>query len=158
MRTLLVPALLLATAALALADGGGTVTEPKLPAAAKPVATAESRYNEGEALARKQAWSEAEAAYRKATAMRADFPEAWNGLGHALKMQRKFPDALKAYERALDLRPSYPQALEYLGETYVAMNRMDEARATLAKLEPLDPKLADKLEQAIIGGATAGGW
>jgi cytochrome c-type biogenesis protein CcmH/NrfG len=117
--------------------------------------TAETRYDEGEAFARQQRWKQAEAAYAEATKLRADLPEAWNGLGHARKMQREFPEALAAYQQALRLRPDFPQALEYLGETYVAMGRMDDARATLAKLRPLDAALADQLAHAIDGGKTA---
>jgi cytochrome c-type biogenesis protein CcmH/NrfG len=73
-------------------------------------------------------------------------------------MQRNYPDALAAYAEALRLRPQYPQALEYLGETYVAMGKLDDARGTLAKLKPLDAALADKLAHAIDGGAPAAGW
>lgn len=157
MRTSLVPILLLATATGVGAAGSGVVTPPAPPAGARPAATAEARYNAGEAFAGQQQWKQAEAAYREATALRANFPEAWNGLGHALKRERRFPEALHAYEQALRLRPDYPQALEYLGETYVAMGRLDDARSTLARLKPLDAPLADRLARAIDGGGQAAG-
>ncbi len=128
------------------------------PVFGKPSPSAQLRYNEGEALASAQAWQQAETAYAEATKLNPDFAEAWNGLGHARKMQRRYPEALAAYEEALRLRPQFPQALEYLGETYVAMGTLDDARTTLAKLKPLDAALADKLAHAIDGGVPAAGW
>ena len=60
---------------------------------------------------------------------------------------------MKAYQEALRLRPQYPQALEYLGEAYVQLGRLAEAREVLARLEPLDPKEADELARAIAQAA-----
>jgi tetratricopeptide (TPR) repeat protein len=141
----------------ALAANTGPAADPA-PAATGGAVTPESRFNEGESFARSGMWKEAESAYLAATMLRGTYPEAWNGLGHALKMQRRYPEALKAYERALTLRPDFPQALEYLGQTYVAMGRLEDARAALAKLRPLDAGLARKLEGAIDDGKPALGW
>jgi Flp pilus assembly protein TadD len=127
-------------------------------AQAPPTVTATLRYNEGIAFTRAEQWALAETAYGEATKLKPDLAEAWNGLGHARKMQRKFPEALTAYQEALRLRPRFPQALEYLGETYVAMGKMDDARATLDKLKPLDPVLAAKLTEAIDSGKSARNW
>ena len=161
MRPLLIAVALLASATVARgADSGPVAVPPPEPpaVAAKPTVTAEMRYNEGEAFARDKQWKFAESAYTEATKLKPAFPEAWNGLGHTRKMQRKFPEALAAYEEALRLKPDYPQALEYLGETYVEMGKTDDARATLAKLKPLDAGLADRLAQAIDSGKSAGSW
>ena len=111
--------------------------------------SAEALVNEGLALAKRGEWSAAEAKYREATTLTPDLPEAWNGLGHALKNERRYDESLVAYEEALRLRPVYPQALEYLGETYVAMGRFKDARKVLAKLQPLDRRLAAQLESSI---------
>lgn len=163
MRLLLVVATVLLLAA-PFAHAAGTEPMEAAPADAPPAAqppptvTATLRYNEGVAFARAQQWPLAETAYGEATRLKADFPEAWNGLGHARKMQRKFPEALAAYQEALRLRPEFPQALEYLGETYVAMGRTDDARATLDKLKPLDAVLAAKLSEAIDAGKSARTW
>lgn len=162
MRRLLIAIALLAAASAARAADSGPVAAPPADAppavVGKPTVTAELRYNEAEAFAHKQLWAFAESAYDEATKIKPDFPEAWNGLGHARKMQGKFPEALAAYREALRLRPDFPQALEYLGETYVAMGKSDDARATLAKLKPLDAALADKLAQAINDGKPAATW
>jgi Flp pilus assembly protein TadD len=157
MRRSLITIALLATATAARAADTGPVAAPPR-VVHNATVTAEMRYNEGEAFARQERWKFAESAYVEATKLKADFPEAWNGLGHARKMQREFPGALAAYQEALRLRPAFPQALEYLGETYVAMGRMDDARATLAKLKPLDAALGAKLAQAIDAGKPPANW
>src|SRR5260370_547750 len=78
---------------------------------------------------------------------------AWNGLGYALRKQRRFDESVSAYREALRLRPNYPQALEYLGEAYVELGRLAEARAVLERLRRLDPREADELAQAIAKAA-----
>ena len=139
--------LLLATGAAANPDEDAST--PGQPAAD----TAESRFNQGQTLARQNDWAGAEQAFREATKLRPAFPEAWNGLGHALRKRGTFEESVKAYQEALRLRPLYPQALEYLGEAYVQMGRLAEAREVLARLRPLDPKEADELAQAIAQAA-----
>ena len=125
---------------------------PSLPSAARPTLPAsspEARYEEGVTLTKRNDWSGAERAYRDAIRLRPAFPEAWNGLGYALRKQGRYEPSVRAYQEALRLRPDYPQALEYLGEAYAEAGRLDEARAILARLRPLDPKGADELAEAI---------
>jgi cytochrome c-type biogenesis protein CcmH/NrfG len=136
----------------ARADQDQFMQAPDEPGAA---ATPESRLNDGLALADKQDWRGAEAAFRDAIRLRAAFPEAWNGLGHALRMQKNYPESVQSYQEALRLRPDYPQALEYLGEAYVQMGKLDEARALLRRLRALDPSEAALLAAAIDGGGKA---
>jgi len=90
-----------------------------------------------------------ERAYREALSLDPAMAEAWNGLGFALRNQRKYPESIDAYEEALKRRPHYAQALEYLGEAYVQMGRLDEARAIHARLQPLDAREARELAKAI---------
>jgi tetratricopeptide (TPR) repeat protein len=66
--------------------------------------------------------------------------------GLASAQRNDWASAEKAYLR---LRPRYPQALEYLGEAYVHLGRLDDARAVLGRLRPLDPREADELAEAI---------
>ena len=164
-RALVTLLAVLALAPRARGAGGGPIAVPPSPPAARgaaasdAVASPEMLYNSGVQASAKGDWKQAEAAYRRATQARDQFPEAWNGLGHALKKQRRFGEALEAYNKALTQRPQYPQALEYLGETYVAMGKLGEARETLAKLKPLDAGLATQLEGAINAPrASDGGW
>jgi tetratricopeptide (TPR) repeat protein len=81
--------------------------------------------------------------------MRPAYPEAWNGLGFALRNQGKYAESLEAYDEALRLRPDYPDALEYLGEAYVKLGRLEDARRVLERLKPLDRERARELSEAI---------
>lgn len=122
------------------------------PAATPPPgvpASAERHFQEGLDAQKKKDWRRAAQAYEAAIKQREAFPEAWNGLGYALRQQGKYPEAIKAYDRALKLRPDYAEALEYLGEAYVKMGKLDDARAVLGRLEPLDKKEAAELRAAI---------
>ncbi len=84
--------------------------------------------------------------------MKPGYPEAWNELGFALRKTGQYPEALKAYDKALRLRPNFPEAMEYLGEAYVKLGRLDDARALEARLKTLDPARAKELEEAIQTG------
>jgi tetratricopeptide (TPR) repeat protein len=136
--------LLLVAVPAAWADGPTpTAPPPGVPS------SAERHFQDGLDAQKKKDWRRAAQAYEAAIKEREAFPEAWNGLGYALRNQKKYPEAVKAYDRALKLRPDYAEALEYLGEAYVQMGKLDDARAVLKRLEPLDKKEADALRAAI---------
>jgi Tfp pilus assembly protein PilF len=120
-----------------------------LPKSAAPSGSAESRFGDGQGLAERQDWTGAEEAYRDAIRLRAEFPEAWNGLGHALRRQMKYDESVTSYQEALRLKPDYPQALEYLGEAYLQVGKIAEAKTLLERLRALDPHEADELAEAI---------
>src|SRR5256886_15088986 len=141
----------LALVSLVLLLATGVAANPDDDASAPgqpPAVTAESHFNQGQALARQNDWAGAEQAYREATRLRPTPPEAWNGLGHALRKRGQFAESVKAYQEALRLRPQYPQALEYLGEAYVQMGRLAGAREGLARLLPPHPQEPDELAHA----------
>ena len=145
MTLLLFVVLLLTPVAAAHAVDSDPVPVPQ----AAPAVSAQSRFNDGLALAKKKDWAAAERAYREALSLDPALAEAWNGLGFALRNQKKYPESITAYEEALARRPRYAQALEYLGEAYVQLGRLDEARAIHARLQPLDPREARELAKAI---------
>jgi tetratricopeptide (TPR) repeat protein len=145
MTLLLVLLLLLTPVAAARADGPNPVSVP--PDA--PVVSAQPRLNEGIRLAKKKDWAGAERAYRDSLRLDPGPAEGWNGLGYALRNQKKYPESIAAYEEALKRRPNYAQALEYLGEAYVQMGRLDDARAIHGRLQPLDAGEARELAKAI---------
>jgi len=130
---------------------GTTWADGPTPSTAPPPGppSAERHFQEGLDAQKKKDWRRASQAYEAAVKQRDAFPEAWNGLGYTLRQQGKYPEAIKAYERALQLRPDYAEALEYLGEAYVKMGKLDDARAVLTRLEPLDKKEAAELRAAI---------
>jgi tetratricopeptide (TPR) repeat protein len=154
LRALVLTALLAIVTTTAYASGDDPVPEPKPTESPSLSSTAPHLTNEGLALSQRGDWPAAEAKYRAALRADGSIPEAWNGLGHALKMQARYGAAIAAYDEALRLRPKYPQALEYLGETYVELGKLDEARAVLARLEPLDERLAAQLSSSIASDTT----
>ena len=94
--------LALVSLVLLLATGVAANPDDDASAPGQPAAvTAESHFNQGQALARQSDWAGAEQAYREATRVRPAFPEAWNGLGHALRKRGKFEESVKAYQEAL---------------------------------------------------------
>ncbi|NND49409.1 MAG: tetratricopeptide repeat protein [Rhizobiales bacterium] len=79
-------------------------------------------------------------AYRQAitalnTLGRPDDPYVLNYLGFAHRKLGETDAALAYYHKALALRPDYTRARSYLGEGYVALGRIDEARRQLALIE-----------------------
>src|SRR5262252_7371228 len=78
--------------------------------------------------------------------------EAEYSRGIAAKRATNWGMAAAAFQRAVDLKPNYPEALEYLGEAYVKMGRMDDARKVLDRLKPLDAARAAELSEAIDKG------
>jgi tetratricopeptide (TPR) repeat protein len=140
--------LLLLAVAPAVADMTPAPPRSRMP----PAPSAEQEYARGVAATRAKEWSVAAAAFGRAVEMKPAYPEAWNGLGHALRNQGKYPESLRAYDEALRLRPDYPDALEYLGEAYVKLGRLDDARRVLDRLKPLDGERARELSEAIARG------
>ena len=64
--------------------------------------------------------------------------EAWNLVGFAARKLGDYPRSLSAYGRCLSIQPGYAAAREYLGEAYVELGRIREAREQLAWLERLN--------------------
>ena len=75
---------------------------------------------------------------------------AWSRMGYAARRLGDFDLALAHYGKALDLNPRNRGALEYLGEAYLDLGRLDDAKIMLARLEAECKKVAV--------GFTNGGW
>lgn len=115
-------------------------------------ATADSEYFRGVRARVVKDWAGAEAAFRHAIVQRPDHADAWNELGYALRNQGRYDESVSAYHEALRLRPDFPEALEYLGEAYVKMKRLEDARRVLARLRVLDADRAQELAEFIEKG------
>ena len=63
---------------------------------------------------------------------RPDDPYVLNYLGFSNRKLGQTETALAFYHKALSLRPDYVRARSYLGEGYVALGRIDDAREQLA--------------------------
>ena len=129
-----------------MAAGGGPAPAPVAPR------SAEAEYNKGLQAKAAKRYSDAIGSFQKAVDIKANYPEAWNELGFALRQTGKYAEAIKAYDEALRLRPNFPDALEYLGEAFVKMGKLDDAKAILARLNPVDAARAKELDQAIRNG------
>lgn len=75
--------------------------------------------------------------------------EAYTYLGYANRKLGRYDESLKAYEQALNINADTPYAIEYQGETFLALNRIDEARFNFLRLYALDQQQAAKLLQAM---------
>jgi tetratricopeptide (TPR) repeat protein len=67
--------------------------------------------------------------------------DAYSLLGYASRKLGNYDRALGYYQQALDLNPYHRGALAYLGEAYVEMRCMPQARAMLARLQTVCTQL-----------------
>ena len=93
----------------------------------RPPATLRDVLRRGDAANRRQAWSEAEAAYRDALARDPTLAAIWVQYGHALKEQGKLHEAEEAYRRSLALRADVADTHLQLGHVLKLRQRPDEA-------------------------------
>ena len=77
-----------------------------------------------------------------ATALNADFHEAFSSLGYAYRKIGQYAPALEAYDRALALAPNYVEAIEYRAEAYLGLGRLSETKAAYETLFLRDPQRA----------------
>jgi Flp pilus assembly protein TadD len=96
--------------------------------------SARFRGNLGVALGNAGRHEEAVSAYRRALALRPDYPEAQNNLGISLARLGQAQAAERAFREALALRQDYPDALMNLGDVLQTLGRLTEAAGALAAL------------------------
>jgi len=60
---------------------------------------------------------------------------AWNYMGFSLRHLKRYDEALLAYDKALKIKPKHRGALEYLGELYLQIGDLEQARAQLKILD-----------------------
>ena len=78
-------------------------------------------------------------------------PNTLNYLGFAHRKIGDYENAEIYYSMGLELDPKHVGINEYMGELFVATNRMDEARKRLAVLESCNCKEYNELKQVIDG-------
>ena len=145
-----------ALAAWLLAPAVAAVENDPLPVTGGGVREKVTRlYNEGvvDLLARR--YPQAQALFEQALAIDATLAEAHNNLAYVLRMQgpQNFAASLAHYDRAIALKPTLAQAYAYRGMLFVQQGDQARARADLARLQQLDPKLAPGLQRAIDAGS-----
>jgi tetratricopeptide (TPR) repeat protein len=79
--------------------------------------------------------------FRAARAANPKEPNVHFGLGYLLWTQKQYPEAAKEFQAELANDPAHSQATLYLGDTYLQLNKPEEARPLLEKAVKLDPKL-----------------
>ena len=63
--------------------------------------------------------ADAEAAYKKAAALRPDYWDGYNNLGNFLDRHQKYQEAIGAYRQAIELTPDNAEVYMNLGNTYL---------------------------------------
>lgn len=104
-------------------------------------------YYIGASHAQRQQFGEAEAAYKKAIEVKADFAEAYNGLAGIYNAQKRFDDAAAASSKAAELAGGAggggASAIYNQGVVLWNAQKYAEAKAQFEKAVQLDPAMAD---------------
>lgn len=116
----------------------------KLAAQSKPRvgSNAQSHNNVGNTLLAEGSLGEAEASYRRAIALKADYAEAHYNLANTLYRLGRLSEAEASYNNAIEIKPDYVIAHNNLGSTLEALGRLDDAEACYQKAITLKPDYA----------------
>ena len=68
-------------------------------------------------------------------------PNVHFGLGYLLWTQKQYPEAVTEFQAELANDPKHAQATLYLGDTYLQLNRPNDARPLLARAVETDPSM-----------------
>jgi tetratricopeptide (TPR) repeat protein len=108
-------------------------------------------YNIGYAYAQKKDYPQAEGAFKKAIELKADYPEAYNGLAQVYNAQKKFDEATAASQKAAELATaggatgsgSGVDALYNQGVIAWNAGKAEDAKKAFEEAIKLDPKHAN---------------
>ena len=115
-------------------------------------AAAEAPNEAKRAKARERARRDYEKAREAFTATVQQAPQnhdAWNYLGYASRKLGHYNDSLAAYDEALRLKADFAEAIEYRAETYLALDRLEDAKGEYMKLFRDARPMADQLMAAM---------
>ena len=96
-------------------------------------------YAQGNLLMKNKSYTQAIAAYDKATFLAPDYYEAWNSKADALNRAQLFKDALAASDKTLSLNPEYVQGWINRGYILYNLGRTDDELKAYEKAIALDP-------------------
>jgi tetratricopeptide (TPR) repeat protein len=114
---------------------------------AHPERSAADWFNLAYLLEDAQRLTEAEAAFRRATALDPKLDRAWYGLGLTLIRLQRFDEAAAALERNTELQPMSPYGWYQLARVQMDRHEPDKARRIIAHLKGFEPKVAAQLER-----------
>ncbi len=101
----------------------------------------------GSAYFQQKKYKEAAAAYKKYADLMPDDANGWLSLGVSFMYLKNFEGALEPMKRCVDLKPDNAAAQFNLGIVYINLKDFLSARDVYAKLQKLDPALAEKLKK-----------
>ena len=83
--------------------------------------------------------------FTEALSNKGDMVEAWNNAGYVHLRLGAFSESIDDYNHALTLKPDLLEAVEHRGEAYMAVDRLDDAKAAYMNLFNHARPLADQL-------------
>jgi tetratricopeptide (TPR) repeat protein len=83
--------------------------------------------------------------FTEALSNKGDMVEAWNNVGYVHLKLGAYSESIDDYNHTLALKPDLLEAVEHRGEAYMAVDRLDEAKAAYMDLFNHSRPLADQL-------------
>jgi len=119
--------------------------------------SARSHSELGSALAEAGRFAEAQPAFERALAIKADDPIILYNQGHALTSEGRYDDAVAVYQRAIAANPRFGQAFENLGNVESARGNQEAALVALRRaleLTPDSPYLLMTIANVLVRGGS----
>ena len=129
----------------------GVKPSTKFKAGKKWVSKAKKFEKKNKQIKAKNAYEKAIKSLLEANSKNPGDPDTLNLLGFSHRKIGDYDNAEIYYAMGLEIDPKHVGINEYMGELFVATNRMDEAKKRLAVLEGCDCKEYDELKQVIDG-------
>ena len=135
--------------------GEGSSSSPKVKSnyekAVSHIKSAKKYEKKGKLDKAKKRYEKAQKLLLKSNVKKPNKPDTLNYLGFTTRKLGDYENGEKYYLQGLEIEPNHVGINEYLGELYVATNRMDLAKARLKVLENCNCKEYGELEKVING-------
>ncbi len=100
-------------------------------------------YNRGNRQLAKGRLEKAEASFRRALDLHADFPMAYMNLGDALVEQGRLPEAMSCFQKAAELSPQLAEPLHNVGSVFMRMHDYERATEMFRRCIQMHPDYAN---------------
>ena len=110
-------------------------------------------YNQGNAKADSDEYSEAIADYDRAIELKSDFAKAYNNRGDVNQILKRHSEAIADFDRAIELKPNYVRAYYNRGQAYASLKEKEKARQDFSKARKLVEQSGRDLLLNLTGGA-----